>query len=81
LVTTQVMPDGRVIQAAETYRVADHTLIINRPAQGDQPGYIINASYSVNDSSMNISSQDFSSTLQRVDQVPMPGPRAGAPPF
>ncbi len=79
LVTTQVMPDGRVIRATETYRLADHTLIINRPAAGDQPGYIINANYNVSGDTMTISSQDFSATLQRVPQVPGPAPQAAGP--
>jgi hypothetical protein len=81
LVTTQIMPDGRIIRAAETYRIADHTLIINRPAEGDQPGYIVNATYDVRDSTMTINSPEFSATLQRVDQVPVAAPPAGAPPF
>lgn len=81
LVTTQVMPDGRVIRAAETYRIADRTLIINRPAQGDQPGYVINANYNLSGNTMTISSPDFSANLQRVDQVPGPAPQAAAPPF
>jgi hypothetical protein len=72
LVTTQVLPDGRVIRAAETYRLADHTLIINRPAQGGQAGYIINANYAVSGNTMTISSPDFSASLQRVDQIPGP---------
>jgi len=80
LVTTQVLPDGRIIRAAETYRLADHTLIINRPAAGDQPGYIINANYNVSGNTMTISSPDFSATLQRVDQVPGPA-QAAIPPF
>jgi hypothetical protein len=75
------MPDGRVIRAAETYRIADHTLIINRPAEGSQPGYIINANYNVSGNTMTISSQDFNANLQRVDQVPGPAPQATAPPF
>jgi uncharacterized protein YcfJ len=81
LVTTEIMPDGRVIQAAETYRIADHTLIINRPPQGEQPGYIINAAYNVTDSTMTINSESFSSVLQRVDRVPVSVPPPGAPPF
>ena len=81
LVTTQIMPDSRVVRASETYRIADHTLIINRPAQGDQPGYIINANYNMTDSTMTIMSQDFNANLQRVDQIPLPAPQAAAPPF
>ena len=81
LVTTQVMPDGRVIRAAETYRIADHTLIINRPAEGGQPGYIINANYNVSGNTMTINSQDFNANLQRVDQIPVSAPQAAAPPF
>jgi len=81
LVTTQIMPDGRVIRASETYRIADHTLIINRPAEGDQPGYIINAGYSMSGNTMTINSQDFNANLQRVDQIPLPAPQAAAPPF
>jgi hypothetical protein len=79
LVTTQVLPDGRVVQAAETYRVADHTLIINRPGQGGAPGYIINANYSMTGNTLSINSQEFSATLQRVDMVPFQGPPPGAP--
>jgi hypothetical protein len=82
LVTTQIMPDGRVVQASETYRVADHTLIINRPAAGNEPGYIINANYAMdNNNNMTISSQDFNASLQRVDQIPVPSQQAAAPPF
>jgi hypothetical protein len=83
LVTTQVLPDGRIIQAAELYRIADHTLIINRPPEGGQPGYIINAGYGFTDGTMQINSPDFSATLQRVPVVPVPapGPPPGAPPF
>jgi hypothetical protein len=81
LVTTQVMPDGRVIQASETYRVVDHTLIINRPAEGGQPGYIINANYSMDNNRMTINSPDFSADCQRVDQIPMGPATAAAPPF
>ena len=81
LVTTQIMPDGRVIQAAETYRIADHTLIINRPPQGGQPGYIINADYNLTDSTMTINSESFSSVLQRVTGVPATVPPPGTPPF
>jgi hypothetical protein len=73
------MPDGRVIRAAETYRIADSTLIINRPAVGSQPGYIINANYSVSANTLTISSPDFSANLQRVDQIPGPA-QATAPP-
>jgi hypothetical protein len=79
LVTTQVLPDGRVIRAAETYRIADNTLIINRPAAGGQPGYIINANYNLSGDTMTISSPDFSATLQRVAQVPGPAPQAAGP--
>jgi len=71
LVTTQVMPNGQVIRASETYRIADHTLIINRPAQAGQPGYIINANYAVSGPTMTISSPDFSANLQQVSQVPV----------
>jgi hypothetical protein len=70
LVTTEIMPDGRVITVSERYRVADDTLIINRPAEGGQPGYIINANYSTSNGTMTISSPDFSANLQRVPQVP-----------
>jgi len=81
LVTTQVMPDGRVIRAAETYRIADNTLIINRPAEGGQPGYIINATYHVTDGTMTITSPDFNATLQRVNQIPAAAPQTTRPPF
>jgi hypothetical protein len=80
LVTTQFMPDGRVIRAAETYRIADSTLIINRPAADGQLGYIVNANYSISGNTMTINSPDFSATLQRVDQIPGPA-QATAPPF
>jgi hypothetical protein len=70
LVTTQVLPSGQVITAAERYRIADHTLIINRPAEGGRPGYIINASYTMSDGTMTITSPEFSANLQRVSQVP-----------
>ncbi len=70
LVTTQVMPDGRVIRAAETYRIADHTLIINRPAEAGQPGYIINSQYAVSGPTMTISSPEFNATCQRVNEIP-----------
>jgi hypothetical protein len=79
LVTTQVLPDGRVIRAAETYRIADNTLIINRPAASGQPGYIINANYNVSGDTMTISSPDFSATCQRVAQIPGPAPQAAGP--
>lgn len=81
LVTTQIMPDGRVIRAAETYRVADNTLIINRPAEGSQPGYIINANYNVTGNTMTITSPDFNATLQRVDQIPVASSPTTRPPF
>lgn len=81
LVTTQIMPDGRVIRAAETYRIADHTLIINRPAEGNLPGYIINANYNMTDSTMTINSQDFNATLQRVNQIPVASSQTARPPF
>ena len=74
LVTTQVLPDGRVITATETYRIADHTLIINRPAEGGAQGYIINANYSQTDGTMTITSPDFNASLQRAEQVPTTGP-------
>jgi hypothetical protein len=70
LVTTQVLPSGQIITASERYRVADHTLIINRPAEGGQAGYIINASYTMSDGAMTITSPEFSANLQRVAQVP-----------
>jgi hypothetical protein len=70
LVTTQVMPSGQIITASERYRIADSTLIINRPAEGGQPGYIINANYSISDGTMTITSPEFSANLQRVQQVP-----------
>jgi hypothetical protein len=73
LVTTQVLPDGTVVTAAERYRLADHTLIINRPAQGTAQGYIINANYVRTDGTMTITSPDFSANLQRVEQVPGAG--------
>ncbi len=73
LITTQVLPDGRVITAAETYRIADHTLIINRPGAAGAPGYIINAAYSQTDGTMTITSPDFSANLQRMEQVPAAG--------
>jgi hypothetical protein len=82
LVTTQVMPDGRVIRAAETYRIADHTLIINRPAQGGRPGYIVNANYAVSGPVMTINSPDFSANLQQVSEIPpQVQAQASAPPF
>ncbi len=70
LVTTQVLSDGRVVQASETYRIADHTLIINRPAEAGQPGYIINSQYAVNGPNLTISSPDFSANLERVNEIP-----------
>jgi hypothetical protein len=73
LVTTQILPDGQVMTAAERYRIADHTLIINRAAQGDSPGYIINANYTQTDGTMTITSPDFSANLYRVSQVPASG--------
>ena len=70
LVTTQVLPSGQVMTASERYRIADHTLIINRPAEGGQPGYIINANYNLSGDTMTITSPEFSANLQRVSQVP-----------
>ncbi len=86
LVTTQVTPDGRVVRATETYRVVDHTLIINRPAEAGQPGYIINANFAMSDpamGTMTIGSPDFSATLQRVteNQVPAPAAQAAGRPY
>jgi hypothetical protein len=78
LVTTQVLPNGQVITAAERYRIADHMLIINRPPEAGHPGYIINANYSTSDGTMIISSPDFTATLQRVPAVPG-GPVPGGP--
>ncbi len=73
LVTTQVLPNGQVTTAAERYRIADHTLIINRPAQGNAAGYIINANYTQTDGTMTITSPEFSANLQRVEQIQGPG--------
>lgn len=70
LVTTTIMPDGQVVRATETYRIADHTIIINKPGQGDQPGYIINANYAMSGNTMSINSPDFTAQLDRVSQVP-----------
>jgi len=70
LVTTTVTPDGRVLRAVETYRIADHTLIINRGPAGDQPGYIINADMTKSDTGMAISSPQFSATLRPVNEIP-----------
>jgi hypothetical protein len=70
LVTTTVMPDGRVTKAVETYRIADHTLIINKAGAGNEPGYIINANYSVDANKMSINSPDFTAQLERASQVP-----------
>jgi hypothetical protein len=81
LVTTQVMPDGRVIQASETYRIVDRTLIINRPAAGGRPGYIINADYNISGNILTINSPDFHVECSRVNQVPAAPPTATAPPF
>ncbi len=79
LVTTQVMPDGRVIRATETYRIADHTLIINRPAEAGQPGYIINSQYAVSGPTMTISSPEFNATCQRVNELPATAQASGRP--
>ncbi|MGE5295936.1 MAG: glycine zipper domain-containing protein [Solirubrobacterales bacterium] len=70
LVTTTVEPDGRVVKAEETYRIADHTLIINNPGSGNQAGYIINAGYAMTGDKMSINSPDFSAQLERANQVP-----------
>jgi len=70
LVTTQVLPDGKVIRAAETYRIAEDKLIINRPAEGNQPGYVVNANYAMKDGTLTITSPEFDATLQKVDHVP-----------
>ncbi len=70
LVTTTVMPDGRVVRATETYRIADHTLIINKPPVGNQPGYVINAPYTISGDTINIDSPDFTAQLARVNQIP-----------
>ncbi len=70
LVTTTVTPDGKVVRATETYRISGNTLIINKPAAGSQPGYIINANYSKAGDTMNINSPDFTAALRRVGQVP-----------
>jgi uncharacterized protein YcfJ len=70
LVTTTVTPDGQVVRATETYRIAGDTLIINKPAAGSQQGYIVNAKYSKAGDTMNIDSPDFTAKLQRVAQVP-----------
>jgi uncharacterized protein YcfJ len=69
LVTTTVLPNGQVVTATETYRTTDHTLIINRAGQGNQPGYIVNANYSRAGDTMNVTSPDFTATLQQVPQV------------
>jgi len=70
LVTTTVTPDGRVLRAVETYRIADHTLIINRGPAGNQAGYIINADMVKSDTGMTISSPQFSATLRPVNEIP-----------
>jgi hypothetical protein len=70
LITTTILPDGRVVKAVETYRISDHTLIINKPGQGNQPGYIINAPYTRTANAMTLNSPDFSATLVPVQQVP-----------
>ena len=70
LVTTTVTSDGRVLRAVETYRITDHTLIINRAAVGDQPGYIINADFNKTDAGMTVSSPQFGATLRPVNEVP-----------
>jgi len=70
LVTTTVEPDGRVTKATETYRITDHTLIINKPGSGNQEGYIINANYSMSGNAMSINSPDFTAQLERANQVP-----------
>lgn len=70
LVTTTVEPDGRVTRATETYRVSDHTVIINKPGTGNQPGYVVNANYNMAGDTMNLNSPDFTAQLQRVPQVP-----------
>ena len=73
LVTTTVMPNGQVVRATETYRIAGDTLIINKPGQANQPGYIVNANYSKSGDTMNIDSPDFTAKLQQVSQVPALG--------
>jgi hypothetical protein len=70
LVMTQVRPDGEVVKAAETYRVVDNKLVINRPAQGDQPGHVLNTDYAMKDGTLTINSPEFRATLQRADQLP-----------
>jgi uncharacterized protein YcfJ len=79
LVTTQVMPDGKVVRAAETYRITDHTLIINRPAEAGQPGYIINSNYAMSGPNLTITSPDFSATCQRVNEIPATAQASGRP--
>ncbi len=81
LVTTQIMPDGRAIQAVEAYRVEGNTLIINHAPEPGRPGYIINANYFITDGTMTISSPSFSADLQRVTRGPVGPPTAAAPPF
>ena len=81
LVTTQIMPNGQVVRAAETYRVADDKLIINRPAQAGQPGYIVNADYALSGPTMTITSPEFNATLERVNQIPASAPTAAGRPF
>jgi hypothetical protein len=78
LITTQVLPNGQVIRASEMYRIVDHTLIINRPPEGGQPGYIINANFAWTDGAMTINSPEFSARLQQVPQLPV---AAARPPF
>lgn len=70
LVTTTVLPDGRVTRAEETYRISGDKLIINKPGTASQPGYIINANSAKTATGMTINSPDFSATLEPVSQVP-----------
>jgi hypothetical protein len=60
VVTTRHEPGGTMTITEERYRIAGNTLIINKP------GYIINATYRIQDNQMTVDCLQFHAVLQRV---------------
>lgn len=60
VVTTTKQPDGNLKVNEESYRVIGRTLIIN------SPGYIINATYTLDGNTMMVTAEDFRAVLQRL---------------
>ena len=60
VITTRILPDGKVVRDDEAYRVVGSTLIVNKP------GYVVNAKFRIDQSEMIVEAPKVRAVLARL---------------